>query len=232
MGTEAAWIPLVMAAVGTAASVYSTKDAARKQDNALARQIEGSAKKEREADSRTRKLIDDTAASSPEGERTQALNQYLQALNSSGGAATAGLTAQKGGVSDRYARDAKDAALGVSKYGAERAGLFATTDSARRQRTNESTKVGRAATDINGIMREAAAQDFLNSLKTQSAGVRNPYVDAFAGLAQGAAGAYSGAGAGAAGGGVTRQTFATSNPGVSVSNIPITGSSLFYNGGR
>lgn len=39
MGTEAVWVPLVMAAVATGASVYNTRQTERRQDNALAQQI-------------------------------------------------------------------------------------------------------------------------------------------------------------------------------------------------
>lgn len=177
MGTEAVWVPLVMAAVGTAASVYNTRQTAKKQDQALAAQIESGSKKSKEADDRTRQLVDKLGQSSPDAERNTALSQYVKALSSGGNAATAGLGAEKGAVSSRFAQDAKDAALGVTDYGQTQAGLFSTIDAAKRMRQNEGVDIGRALTDINGISRQARAADFLLGLKTNSI-ARNPWIDA------------------------------------------------------
>lgn len=196
MGTEAVWVPLVLAAVSTAATVYSTRQAAKKKDNALAAQIEASTKKEREASERANQLIDQQASSDPAAERQTALGQYIQALRSGGGAATAGLTAQKGAVSSRFAKEAEEAALGVSQYGDKQAGLFSVIDSARRQREREATERGRAAMDIDAISRRARAQDFLLGLKTDAVR-RNPYLDAaaqFTGAYAGNMGAMGGTG--------------------------------------
>lgn len=177
MGTEVAWVPLVMAAVGTAASVYNTQQTAKKQDNALAAQIESASKKEREAGDRTRELIDKTAQSNPDAERQSALGQYVQALRAGGGAATAGLAAPKGAASSRFANEAQDAALGVTNYGEDQAGLFSTIDAAGRMREREGIARGRAATDLDAIARRARAADFLLGLKTNSIR-RNPWIDA------------------------------------------------------
>lgn len=198
MGTEAVWIPLVMAAVGTAASVYNTRQTAKKQDNALAAQIRASSKKGEEADQRTKQLIDQTAASNPQAEREKALQQYTAALKSGGGAATAGLDAQKGAVSSRFAQDAKDAALGVSQYGDTQAGLFSTIDAAKRMRDDEGFNRARTATDLDAIARRARAQDFILGLKTQGI-TRNPWIDAGAGMLKSYAGSYAGGAGGGAG---------------------------------
>lgn len=213
MGTEVAWVPLVLAAVGTAASVYNTQQTAKKQDNALAAQIESASKKEREAGDRTKQLIDKTAASDPNAERATALSQYVNALRSGGTSATGGLTAQKGAVSSRFADDAQKAALGVTQYGDEQAGLFSTIDAAGRQRVREGVDRGRAATDLDAIARRARAADFLLGLKTNGI-KRNPWIDA------GAQGLTSYAGA-----------MNTGTAGATATDAGTAGGSLFFQNG-
>ncbi len=222
MGAFAAAVPYILTAVSTAATVYNSRETARKQDNALAAQINASSKKNKEADDRTRQLIDKTAASSPDAEKSKALGQYVAALNAGGSNATAGLTAQKGAVSDRYAQDARDASLGVSQYGADKANIFSTIDAAKRQRDDEGFDRGRAANDLLDIERRAKAQDFLLGLKTQ--GIRrNPWIDAGAGLLKGYAGSMGG-GAGGGDGGLTWDSASASQ------RAPFFDSSLFGGG--
>jgi hypothetical protein len=199
MGTEAIWIPVVMAAVGTAASVYNTRLTAKKQDNALAAQVRADSQKAKEADDRTRQLIDQTAASDPQAERAKALQQYTSALASGGQSSVAGLVGPKGATSSRYAADAADAALGVSQYGQDQAGLFSTIDAAKRQRDQEGFNRARTATDLDAIARRARAQDFILGLKARGI-TRNPWIDAGASLLTSAAGSMAGNTGGGAGG--------------------------------
>ncbi len=52
LGTEAVWIPLVAAALGTATTVYSQKQAANKQDDQLSAQLSRQRNQQKQADAR------------------------------------------------------------------------------------------------------------------------------------------------------------------------------------
>lgn len=209
MGTEAAWIPLVLAAVGTGASVYNTKQTAKKTDNALARQIEAAAQKGREGNKLTTELVDKTAESSPQASEQNALKQYITQLQSANGVATAGI-GEGGGASDRYNAESAEAALGVGQYGEQLAGTASKIDAPKRQRDEESFDRARTGSKLLDVERRARAIDFIKGLAVQKAGVRNPYVDAFSQLANGAAGSYTGgAGAGTAAAGAGAQNYSS-----------------------
>lgn len=198
MGTEALWIPAVMAVLGAGVSTYNTQKTAKKQDQALAASIERKAEKGRVADKRTGELIDQLETSNPLDERGQALAQYTQALRAGEGAATGGVTRGAGAASSRYAEDAAAAALGIEGYGANRAANQSVIDAASLQRFNEGKNFSAAGSDINEIARQARMAEFLGGLQVARVG-RNPWLDAAATGLTAAGGAYgSGTGGGAA----------------------------------
>lgn len=190
MGTEAIWVPLVMAAVGTAASVYNTRQTNKRMDKSLARQIDNQASKRAEANKRTDKLLEEVQQSNPAAERQRALSGFLSQLKAGSGAATAGLADNSGSASSRFAADSAAAALGIENYGNQRAEIQASIDAPKYQRDRESVMANRAQTDLQEIDRQARARAFLDGLRVQRAGVRNPYIDAFASAMQSGASAY------------------------------------------
>lgn len=200
MGTEAVWVPLALTALSAGATYYNTQRTADKQDNALAAQIRQSGERQRQADAKVNDLITQQATSSSADERSGTLDQYMSQLRAQQGNATAGLN-QVGAVSDAYRQSGADASLGVSEYGGKVASLMSRMDAPALQRVNEAIQQGRVAGDIDRIKRFAGGDDYLAQLRLQ--GIRrNPWIDAGAQLAGGAARGYgNGAGAAAAFGG-------------------------------
>ena len=194
MGSEAVWIPLVMAAVGTAASAYNTNQTAKRQDNQLAAQLRQQAAKQHEADAKTAQLIQAQAASSDADERAGSLAQYTKTLQQHQRQAVNPLQVQ-GAVSDAYKRAGSDAALGIANFGANQANMVSSIDAPTQQRQNDQFVMDRYKNDIDNISRFSRGDDFLADMKLRAIR-RNPWIDAGASLAN----SYAGSSAGNVGG--------------------------------
>lgn len=184
MGTEGLWIPAVMALVGAGVQTYNTRKTAKRQDRALADSINRSAEKGRKADETVRERITQTAQADPRALREERLAKYTGALKAGAGASSDGM-APVAGASDRFNQDIAEAALGVSKYGANRAGLQSTADSIGLLQQEEGYGRARTATELAMLDRSTRAQQFIDGLKIKSAGQRNPYLDAAGGVISG-----------------------------------------------
>ena len=195
MGTEAAWVPLLVAAIGGGASYYNGVKTANKQDQVLAEGIREKGRRQQGADAKVNELIQKTGDSNAEGDKSQALQQYMQQLSASRGQANGGL-GQLSGVSDAYQKDSANAALGIQDYGGKIAGLMSRIDGPMAQRRREGNDQADFGVAIDQIKRFAEGDDFLNRLKLN--GVRrNPLLDAFSAAASGyASGSSLGAGSG------------------------------------
>lgn len=192
MGTEAAWIPAVMALIGTGVSVANTRSTERRQDAQAAQSVRNQAGKQKEADARVGEEVEKLKASTAEDERKQRMADYMQTIQRSKQPMTEGLTPQVG--SDAFKADAADAAQGVQDYAANRAGLLSRIDGATLQRQNEGVGFGNLATDIGLIQRQSQGDAFLNELRMRAIR-RNPWMDAAAttiGAAGSAYGSYGG----------------------------------------
>jgi hypothetical protein len=189
MGTGAeAWIvPAIISAIGTGASVYQTKKVANDQDAAAAQGIRAQQGKQREIDQRMSGEIDQLEQSSPEDERTQAMDRFMTQLRATRGEAEGTTTP---GVS-RYGADTEASQAGIGNYGTKVADILSRISSASEQRRNEAIGMNRANSDSAGIAREANGSDFINQLRMGSI-QRNPWVDAAGRLANGVAGGMAG----------------------------------------
>ncbi|MBB3802058.1 hypothetical protein FHR47_002306 [Xanthomonas arboricola] len=188
MGTEAVWIPAVLAAVGGTASYVDQKRQADKQDDILGAQIRQQSSRQDEADQAVNQLLADRSTSDASAERGNAASQYLQQVRAAQGAASGGLR-QAGAVSDAYQQSSNDAALGIADYGANVAKLMARIDAPQQQRQREAIQSAQLGSDLGLIGRRASADDFLAKIKLQ--GVRsNPWLAAAGQAASGAAGAW------------------------------------------
>lgn len=197
MGSEALWVPAVLAAVGGGATYVSQKQAADKQDDILGAQIRQQSARQDEADKSVNQLLANRTTSDAANERGNASAQYLQQVRAAQGAASNGLR-QAGAVSDAYQQQSNDAALGIADYGANVANLMARIDAPQQQRQREAIESAQLGTDLGLIGRRAAADDFLAKLKIQ--GVQpNPWLaiggSVASGLGQGMAAGGWGTGA-------------------------------------
>ncbi len=192
MGTEAVWVPLVMAAVATGASVYNTRQTERRQDNALAQQIRNQSSRQRDADAKAAELIRREAGSSDADERQTALGKFTEQIQRARGNAERPLQTV-GAVSDAYKKAGSDAALGMTSTATNFADLVSRIDAPMQQRQNDALARGRYGTDIDMIRRFASGDDYLDQLRLRSIR-RNPWIDAGASMLNGYAGAYGGGG--------------------------------------
>lgn len=203
MGTEAAWVPLLIAATGAGASYVNTTRTAKRQDQVLAEGIRQKSRTQQGADAKVNELIAKTGDSNAEADKGQALQQYMATLKQSRGQAVGGL-APMSGASEAYAADANQAALGIDDYGSKIAGLMSRIDGPAAQRRREGNDQADFGVAIDQIKRFAEGDDFINRMKLN--GVRrNPLLDAFASFAQGTASGMAGAPSGSAGIGVPAQ---------------------------
>lgn len=185
MGTEAAWIPAVIAAVGAGASAKNTYDTAKRTDNEAAAGIAAQAQKQRQADSRVNQEVQQLQASSPEQERANATNQFMDQLRRTRGEQYD--TGSAGATSGAFKTDTANAATNVADFGKTQADQLARISAPSRQRSNEQISFGRLGSDLGGIGRAANGDAFLSQLRLRGI-QRNPWVDAGAGVAQGVAG--------------------------------------------
>lgn len=183
MGTEAVWAPYLIAALGAGAGAYNTYDTARRQDRVAAQGITQQAGRQRQVDARLNQEMGVLEASSPEAERGKALDEFLQQLRANRGAATGGVAVPGG--SDRYQTDVNASQADIGNYGTRAAGILSRISAPGRQRTNEAISAGRTAADVGVIGRSASGDEFLNQLRYGNT-VRNPGIDAFGQVAQGA----------------------------------------------
>lgn len=182
MGTEAAWVPLVVAALSTGAQVYNARRTASKQDAALADSLRHQGARQREADAKVNDQVARLEASNSADDRAKREGQYLDALARRRGTQQAGLAPTVGSAT--FSAD-NDAARAASDALATRtAGLEARIDAPSLQRQDEGFGFGRLATDLDLIKRQASGDAYLDELRRRAIR-RNPIVDAAGSLGQG-----------------------------------------------
>ena len=225
MGAEVL-IPLALSAVSAGASYYNTQNTAKKQDNALAAQIRQQGQRQREADAKVSQEIQNRKASTPDDERKDIMGQFMQHIRAASDNSGAGLK-QAGAVSDAYAKDASNAATGITDYGTKVADMLSRIDAPTAQRRGEAIGQQRTSNEIDLVRRMAGGDDFLARMRLQ--GIRrNPWLDAFAALSSQGAGMNWGGGATGASIGNDLNAVANANGGSVLSNRGGVTSSGYY----
>jgi hypothetical protein len=190
MGTGAEWVvPAIISAVSTGAGVYHTKQVADDQDKMAARGITAQQAKQRQIDERLSNEISNLESSSPEDERAQSMEQFMQQLRATRGEAEGSPTVG----SQRYGQDTQASQAGIGNYGEKLAGTASRINAVGEQRRNENFSLNRAAGDVTGLAREASGESFLNRLRMQGV-QRNPWIDAASQLGNGIAGGMAASG--------------------------------------
>jgi len=172
------WWAVGTLVVSTVYKVTEDQKVARQQDRSLAQQIRTQSAHQQDADSAVADLINKTAQSSDQGQQQSLLGNFMQQIQDARGNATGGLN-QVGNVSDAYKTSGADAALGISDYGKKVADLTSRIDAPTLQRQDEQAARLRFGTELGGISRDAAGDDFLAKLRLQK--IRpNPWGEAAA----------------------------------------------------
>jgi hypothetical protein len=186
------WIAVGAAALAAVGTYYNNEQVAQKQDRNLAGQLRLESQKQQQADQLTSQLIAKTAGSNAQGAKTGALDQYLQTIQQNRGNALNPLH-QVGATSDAYKASGANAALGITDYGAHAADLMSSIDAPTIQRAQEAANSVRFNSDLGGIKRASAGDDFLAQMRLRNIKL-NPWITAGSSIAGGYA-------RGAAGGG-------------------------------
>lgn len=160
-------LPMLLGAGGGLVSAYGANQQARQQDKIAAQGIRSQAARQREADALVNQTIRQQEQSSPEGYRQSALDQYMEQLRRTSGAATTGLN-PAGAVSNRFLSAAQAAAGDITDYGTDRAGILSRIDAPDRQRQAEGIAFGRLGSDLNPIRMGSQSDEYLTRLRMNS----------------------------------------------------------------
>lgn len=192
MGTEAAWVPLAVAALSAGGEYVNTQNTAKRQDQAEAQAIRNQSLIQRKADAKVNDTVQKLAGSTSADERAKRLDDYLGQLRRHQATIQAGLAPAIG--SDAFKADSADAATGATNYADQTAGLLSRIDAPQLQRQGEGFDYGNLATDLNLLQRDSSGQNFLDQLRARNVR-RNAKLDLLSGLGMAYAGsAYGGAG--------------------------------------
>jgi hypothetical protein len=177
MGTEAGWIPLVLAAVGTGVQVYNTQQAEKRQNRALTQQLLD----QQAIDKKAQKIVSDEVLkrgqSDPEQYRKDSLDQYMDQIQKTSGKASGGLN-QVGGVSDAFRSNAAGAAADIQAESALTADSLSRIDAPGRQRMDEGISFNRASSDLGRVGAMSDSARYLGDIQMRRASARDPWLDA------------------------------------------------------
>lgn len=166
MGTEALWVPAVLAAVGTGVQANEMRRAEKNADETAAQGIRLQAGKQRDADVRVAQEVSSLEGSSPEKSQRAATDAFMQQLQRTRAAAQGG--DQMGATSNAFEADSGRATADIDSYGRGRAGVLGRINAPALQRIDENVSRTRAGTDLGLIGRAANADQFLTQLRLQS----------------------------------------------------------------
>lgn len=193
MGTEAAWVPLVAAAIGTGVSVNESRKVAKRQDNIAAEGIRKQAENQRQVNARLNQTLQQMDESDPSAERNNMLQSYMEQINNSRARANAGL-AQRG-ISEQFDEMAGQAQGQATDYAGQIANLMSRIDAGALQRQREGNQMADMGMDLGVIGGNVRGDDHLMRLRL--GGVRrSPYADAASGILSGYASSYGAKGGG------------------------------------
>lgn len=185
------WIALGITLLGAAASAYNTQQTAKKQDRALAAQINQQGQRQQQASAKIAEALAAQQQSDSVDEQAQQQEAYLTTLRQ--GQQGAGLNDGPGGFSDAYRAGTAQAGQELGEYGANRAGLLSRIDAPRLQRQNEGILFDTLKNELRMIGREASGDDYLARLRM--GGIqRDPWLDALSGVATSYGGSMAGRG--------------------------------------
>ena len=206
-GTEEFWVPAVIAAVGSAAQGVNTMNANKRASNAQVQSIDDQQQYREQANSQVKNLTQQIAANSPQQMAAQETGNFVNTLrkNAAGSAQPNASAAQAdtnfgapvssmppaAGASARYKSDAANAQQQTQSYGNTYASEIGNIDAAVRQRQNEGLAFNTLGTNLNTLGAESYTKNFVDQLRSQTAGQSNPWVGLFSNMLQNGAKAYA-----------------------------------------
>ncbi len=199
MGTEAFWIPAVIAGLSAAGQGVNQMQANKRQQNAQVQSIANQGAIRGNANALVKNLTDQIAKNSPQKDAAKETGDFVNTLrrNQAGkdqdtnfGAPTSALP-PAAGASSRYRNDSANASTENQQFGTTMADEVGKIDSAVRQRQNEGLAQQTLGTGLNQLGAQSYTQNFVDQLRAQAAGQANPWVQMGFGIAGAGAKAFS-----------------------------------------
>jgi hypothetical protein len=205
MGTEAFWVPALLAAAGTGANYVNTKNANSRQQAGEAQSIIDQMKLQSQGNSQVKALTSQIAQDTPTQLAAKSTGDFVSNLrkNAAGtqsggsggssilfGAPTSSLPTDINAGS-RYKTGAANAQTQTQQYGNELAGEMGQINGATLQRQNEGLAQGTLGTNLNMLGAQSYTQNFADQLRSQAAGQSNPWLTLLGGVLSGAGSAMS-----------------------------------------
>lgn len=191
-------IPIITAAVSGGTTLYANNQAAAKRSREGMALLRTQRSNQNQADQLVSQLVDKQAASNPQNEINTAKEGYMKQLMANAAQSNAGLS-DVSGASSAYQDAAKNAALGITNYGANRADLTARITGPGQQRDREAIERANFGSQLSNIVRNSKQDDYLSKLRMDSIQA-NPALLAIAAAAQGFGGSKGSGGFGGWGG--------------------------------
>jgi hypothetical protein len=205
MGTEEFWIPAVLAAVSTGAQAVNASNANSRAQNAEVQALDNQGQFRTQANSMVQQLTNQIKNNSPQQIQGQETSNFVNTLRKNAvGSSQAGsgtdstnfgqpvsALAPASGASTRYQADTAKGQQQTQEYGNTNAEEMGAVDAAVRQRQNEGLAMQTLGTGLNQLGAQSFSQNFVDQLRTQTAGQQSPWVSLFAGLLNNGANAYS-----------------------------------------
>jgi hypothetical protein len=206
MGTEAFWVPAVLAAVSAGGQYANASNAASRANNGETQSIIDQGQIRNQANGQVQQLTKQIAGNNPNALKDQAETSFVNALRQNAAGSTQGGNTAPGSTnfgasvsalapstvgSSRYKAGTAASQKQVEQFGNTNAGEMASVDAAVRQRQNEGLAMQTLGTGLNGLGAQSYTKNFVDQLRAQTAGQQSPWVGLFSNLAQNAASYYS-----------------------------------------
>ena len=203
MGTEAFWVPAVLAAVSAGGQAVNQSNANSRAQNAEVQNIDQQQQYRQQANDQVKNLTQQINTNSPQQLASKEESQFVNTLrNAQAGTAAGGasntnsntfgqpvsaLPQNVSGASKSYQNAANASQKETQQYGNTEAGQMSAIDSAVRQRQNEGLAMQTLGTNLNLLGGQSQMSNWVNQLRAQTAGQPSPWASLFSNiLGQGA----------------------------------------------
>jgi hypothetical protein len=198
MGTEAFWVPAVLAAVSGGAQYANANAAASRANNAEAQSIADQAQFRNQANGQVQQLTKQIANNQPNALADQAKTAFVNTLRANAAGSTQGGNTAPGSTnfggsvsalapgtvgSSRYKQGTAASQQEVEQFGNTNAADMANADAAVRQRQNEGLSMQTLGTNLNTLGAESYTKNFVDQLRAQQSGQQSPWVSLFSNIA-------------------------------------------------
>jgi hypothetical protein len=201
-GTEEFWVPAALSALSAGTQYVNQSQANSRAQAGQVQNIEEQEANQGKANAQVNALTKQVASNSPQTLADELTGSFVQNLRKNAvgaatgsgttnapinfGASTSALPSSVGG-SSRYASGVAGAQSQVQDYGNQEAKLMGDIGAPTLQRQQEGLGMESLGSNLNLLGAQSYTQNFVNQLRSQAAGVQNPWLTLLGGAEGGAA---------------------------------------------